>query len=156
MLNNSKWCLPLLVSPLSQCSFHNTSCSHILALLPHFPIIVVIRLHSSSTSVYYTDKLKWGKPGSKASMHVLQHKQVGASTFATSAITLSFNLLVQLVSFFSVFALTTRICPGLAEPVPDSSRRPLVHCEAINQAFLFYTAQYREGNSSGFPSVWVA
>ena len=66
------------------------------------------------------------------------------------------NLLAQVVLFFSVFVLKMCICPVLAQPVPDSSRRPVVCCEAINQAFLFYTAQYHEGNYSEFPSVWVA
>ena len=66
------------------------------------------------------------------------------------------NLLVQVVFSFSAFVLKTRICPGLAQPVPESSRRPLVHCKAIGEALHFYNVPYQEGSSSEFPSVWLA
>ena len=52
------------------------------------------------------------------------------------------NLFAQVVLFFSVFVLTTRICPVLAQPVPDSSRRPLVCCEARCVILLAYIVQY--------------
>ena len=90
-----------------------------------------------------TKEHKQRRPGNKACTRTLtprvifekKKQQLLQSLYYT-------NLLVPVVLFFSVFVLKTRICPGLAQPVPESSRRPLVHCEARCQALRFYNAQY--------------
>ena len=127
--------LQLLLPRLLQCSFGNTSCLTFPHLLQH------------NRWTYFREE-------STLCNHTIYKWRLYLTTVSPRRY--STNLSVQVVLFFSVFVLKTRICPVLAQPVPNSSRRPLVCCKAINQAFLFYTAQYHEGNSSEFPSVWVA